>query len=542
MITPFSPQDEFREAAEPYTFVGGCSENARFSHEAWPAPLPLPRRVLPDVPVLDERLIPANLRSRITDVAFRMQASPEAVAIAALVTISSLIGSECRVLPKQFDDWAVCPNLWGALIDYPGKLKSPILKAASVNFLFDLDVIARRNHESQRLDYDAQCAAHEALKSSIKEQMKKCAKSKVQEGGDGVTLESLTEELKKLVPPSEPRLKRYSTQSCTVEAAHELLASNPRGILLLADELVRLFRSWDSQGHEDDRGFFLEAWNGGVPYDHDTISRRNTHCPTVTVSLLGGIQPDKFQKYLMQANESDNDGLVQRLQLAVFPANRTWEWVDRRPDGEAAERVCRLLQKLDTLDYGAIGAEWDPVGQFLFIRFSPAATEVFSEWETQLRTEKIPAETNHLIAEHLSKYPSMMASLALIFCLVRTVGDGLHKATLTEDDARVAVDWCDFLEAHARKIYALIDDGKTASVAALDKAIREGRLNDGFTVRDVYRPQWAGLQSVNLAEHACEMLCTLRRLRKAAVKPSQQGGASTVRFFINPQLFGENAV
>ena len=45
----------------------------------------------------------------------------------------------------------------------------------------------------------------------------------------------------------------------TVEKLRELLKDNPRGLLLIRDELSGLLRSFDKQGREGDREFYLEC-------------------------------------------------------------------------------------------------------------------------------------------------------------------------------------------------------------------------------------------------------------------------------------------
>ncbi len=56
--------------------------------------------------------------------------------------------------------------------------------------------------------------------------------------------------------------KRYIVNDGTVEKLGELLNHNPRGLLLVRDELVGLLRTLDKQGHENDRAFYLESWAG----------------------------------------------------------------------------------------------------------------------------------------------------------------------------------------------------------------------------------------------------------------------------------------
>ena len=48
---------------------------------------------------------------------------------------------------------------------------------------------------------------------------------------------------------------------------------------------------------------------------------------------------------------TDDDGLVQRIQLLVYPdVARRWRNVDRWPDTEAKQRAWEVFQRLDELD------------------------------------------------------------------------------------------------------------------------------------------------------------------------------------------------
>ncbi len=502
----------------------------------WTEPKPLPRRILPDVPVLPEALVPEPLRAGLRDIAWRMQVSLEPVVIATLVTISSLIGASCRVRPKQLDDWGVVVNLWGSVVDYPGTAKTGILNAASTKLLAPLISMARQLYKEGETEHDAHKAVWEAKKTAIKEQMKAAAKPNKQTGLTNESkLESLEQDYRNLVLAEPKPLKRHSTNSTTVQAIQMILADNPRGILVVADELIRLFESWDTPGHEADRKFFLEAWDGGTHFDHDTVSRGNTYVPCNTLSLLGNTTPDGLQKYLVSSNTGNDDGLVQRFQLSVFPSSGQWQWVDQKPDAVAAEQIHELIKRLDILDYSTIGAEFDAGGKFFYLRFSSEATAVFQEWLTELKSEIMPRESNPLIIGHLSKYPSLFASLALIFCIIRTVHNGLSLAVITEQDAEVAAAWCGYLELHARKIYALLDDAKMLAMYALDKKIQDGDVQDGFYARDIRRKGWQHLPAP-LVEYACDALVELDRLKKETVESTKKGGRPTCRYWINPRL------
>ncbi len=59
----------------------------------------------------------------------------------------------------------------------------------------------------------------------------------------------------------------------TVEKLGELLNQNPNGLLLFRDELSGFLRLMDRPGHENDRGFYCEAWNGTGAYTYDRFGR-----------------------------------------------------------------------------------------------------------------------------------------------------------------------------------------------------------------------------------------------------------------------------
>ena len=75
------------------------------------------------------------------------------------------------------------------------------------------------------------------------------------------------------------------------------------------------------------------------------------------------------------------------------------------------------------------------------------------------------------------------------------------------------------------------------SAKALSRHIQRGALNDGFTVRNVYRNNWSLLGSVKEAAEAVEVLVDLGWIR--AVQDKQVNGTDgrpTVRYYINPRL------
>lgn len=261
---------------------------------AWPEPKPIQAALHP-VPAFDpETLLPEALRDWIVDEAERMPCPPDFIAAAALVALGSIIGARCAIKPKLRDDWLIVPNLWGGIVGLPSAKKSPAIGAA----LKPLDRLIARAMEAYRADmeaFEADKVVFEAKKEAIEVRIKAAAKDAKK--GD---LDSLAKELQghRQQAPKEPILRRYKTNDSTVEKLGELLRENPAGLLVLRDELVGLIASWEREGREGDRAFFLEAWNGTASFDTDRIKRGSIFIPNLCASIFGGIQPDKLTAYL----------------------------------------------------------------------------------------------------------------------------------------------------------------------------------------------------------------------------------------------------
>lgn len=128
----------------------------------------------------------------------------------------------------------------------------------------------------------------------------------------------------------------------TVEKLGKILNQNPHGVLLFRDELTGWFRTLDREGHENDRAFYLEAWNGTGSYTYDRIGRGTLYIPAACVSILGGIQPGPLEDYLKATlrGGAGDDGLLQCFQLSVYPDDSlSWKNVDRPPRAIAKQRA-----------------------------------------------------------------------------------------------------------------------------------------------------------------------------------------------------------
>ena len=498
----------------------------------WPPMEPLPDE-LPEVRTFPEALLPTPLRAWAADAAERLQVPPEMIAVPMMVSLAGLVGRTVGIFPKRYDDWIVVPNLWGVIVGRPGVLKSPAVCEA-MRFIKRLAAEAGERHRQAVEAAEIELGTIKAQTAAAERRAVKLAKEKT------VSLDAYREELRQLRDErqaAQPVERRYMMQDATVEKVGELLLANPRGLLLLRDELAAFLRSLDKPGREGDREFYLEAWNGIGAFTVDRIGRGTLHIPALCISIMGTIQPGKLRAYLAAAAEggAGDDGLIQRFQLAVWPdISGDWHNVDRWPNSAARERAWRIHQRLDQLDVAALGATAD-AGEVPALRWAPEAQDLFDEWrgdlEARLRSPQLQAYPTY--EAHLAKYRSLMPALALLRHLVDVVDGSVEPGPVSLDAARTAAAWIEYLDPHARRLYSVeLDPGRTGA-RALAEHIMAGDIVDGHTLREVQRGAWSHLRTAAQVAAAADVLVRLNWLR--IEQPTSSGRPSNV-IRLHPKL------
>lgn len=513
MSDDFNPVLDSLEAAQPIT-------------RGWPKPRPI-KTELPAAPEFNAKaLLPDTLANFVLDEADRMPCAPDYIASALIVSLGSVIGARCGLKPKRRDDWIVTPNLFGGIVGDPSAKKSPALSTVT-RFLDRLEV-----KEAEKLDeamkvYEAEMAAFDAHQSAVKASMKKAASGKGTGNAESMALAMA--EMQNLQPPEKPHERRFKSNDSTVEKLGDLLVNNPQGLLVFRDELIGLLASWEKEGREGDKAFYLEGWNGTSGFNIDRIARGSLHIKNLCLSVFGGIQPELLERYLAGISTSlDNDGRIQRFQVLVYPDGVAWEWRDRYPVKGAREAVRDLFYRLAHFDPVQDGAA--PADDFVKLphfHFDDEAQEIFVAWCTELHTVHIATEQNPLMRQHFGKFEKLFCSIALILHVSEN-GIGPVKAS----SALRAAAWCEYLAGHARRVYGLVEASKVNAARMVGRRIADGKLLDGFTLRDVVRKAWTGVTTSLQAESA---LATLEeRGWIQGEETDNPTGRPTTRYYINP--------
>ena len=490
--------------------------------EAWPEPQALPDGLPPAAP-FDVALLPDRLRPWVEDVAERMQCPPDFVAVPMVAAVGNLIGRRCAIRPQARSDWQEFPNLWGCIVGRPGMMKSPAMSAALAP-VARLEARALEAWASAQADWKADAEIAKARADAHTAEALRALQKNPQAALDRASFS----------PPDleeEPTLRRYTVASATVEALAEKLIENPRGLLVVRDELPGWLSGLDREDAAELRAFLMTGWNGKDGWTFDRIGRGHRRVPAVCLGVIGGAQPGPLGEYLrgaMRGGAAD-DGLLARFGLLVWPeTGGAWRNVDRWADSDAKTQAFAVFDELDQLDPLARGAQQDGDDSPPFLRFAPDALEAFTEWRTGFEAGLRSGELLPALESHLAKYRKLVPALALTFHLSDGHGGpvGLHS-TLR------ALAWAEYLETHARRCYGTAQTGEADAARRIVERIKHGNLPaDGFGSRDVWRPGWSGLTDAKRVAEALELLVELGHL-----EPWQEAtsGRTKTVYVVNPR-------
>ena len=487
--------------------------------DKWPDPLPIQSELPPVQPFCEENL-PVSFRPLVRDVAERMQVPIDYPAVAIVLCLAGAVNRRATIQPKAHDSgWVVVPNLWGGIVAPPGFMKSPVIQAVT-RPLLQIQTEWQREHEEALKDYARENEEWELRRAAWRELFKASAK------GRKAPPERPED------PPEEPTLRRLIVNDATFEALHLTMNQNPAGILVIRDELTGWWSQLDRAGREGERAFCLQAWNGDTGHTIDRIGRGTIRVEACCMSMLGGIQPGRLRSYLVDALEDgpSNDGLIQRFQLLVWPdAGPGWAYVDRAPDAASEQQAACVFRKL---------VELDAENPWRF-QFAPEAQKLFVEWLAELEAKVRGNELHSALTCHLAKYRKLMPALALLFELADwAAGKGRGEA-ISLEHTRQAAAWCEYLESHAKRVYACVVNRQLRAARELAEKIRNRKVGGGglFSCRDVYLKGWSGLDSPEAVKSAAQVLQDAGWVRDVAGESGPLGGRPSNQYAVNPEVW-----
>jgi hypothetical protein len=362
------------------------------------------------VPAFPLDILPPAAHDFVTTRSVVMGCDPSALAMAVLSAFSGALDHRFVLKMMRHGDWSERPRLWVLIVGDPSVKKTPMFNAA-LRPLEQYQNHLWQRFEAEKRDYEAAMAAYAAVKAA----------------GDKAAKE-----------PTQPLPPlRLVVWDITVEKLADFLGrSSGRGLLGKRDEIAGWIGSMEkyggsAKGAGADRALWLQAWDGG-PYSVDRISRGETYIQNLSVSLIGGIQPNR----LRELHGLTSDGLLQRFIPVMAGLSRLA--LDQQSDAEKYDLLVRELffakpQRLIMTD---------------------AALEVMEALRRELHDlEQVSGGLADGLQSFVGKLPGYAGSLALILHMAHDPNEGgLHavEADIVKNVQRLILD---FILPHAFEFY-----------------------------------------------------------------------------------------
>jgi putative DNA primase/helicase len=393
---------------------------------------------LPAAPPFPTGAMPEGCRRLIVEGAAAIGCPPDFIALAMLAVLASAIGNS-RVLRLK-RGWEEGAAIYAAIVADPGEKKTPALKVA-------LEPAKR-----------AQAALKEEYHRNEDEHKRELREYEVDKKDAGKAGEPAPP------PPQPPTMERTVVEDTTVERLAGIQAENPRGVVVIRDELSGWARAMDQYkqgGRGADRQFWLSAWSNS----YVSVDRKSQPHPLIVgrpfVALFGAIQPS----ILPELGDGREDGLLDRFMFA-YPDAELSGWSDAEISEQAESSYASLYGKLRDLympadEYG----DPDPIR----IHFSPDAKAAMIDAINGHRREMYAPGFPARLKGPWSKLEAYFARLILILATARAVDTGVAERVETSD-VLAAVVLLDYFKGHARRVYVGLHGDDPDDLLAADMA------------------------------------------------------------------------
>lgn len=366
-------------------------------------PAPATRRDPP--PPFPVEIFPPTIATFVQAGATAFGIPPDFIAIPLLGFAAGVIGN-LRALELK-TGWTERAILWTGVVGRPGTGKSPGMDYA------------------QRLIHDLQQRAWTTYQTEL-------------DAWKGSQGEGKTGRLAARVREDEPTLESFYSTDATIEALGPIVTTSP-GVCLVRDELLGWVRAHDAYRQAGDRQTWLSLWSGSA-IKIDRKTGPPAFIPAPSVSVTGGLQPDRLPDLRDSANR--DDGFIDRLLLG-WPEAPATRWTDAVVDPAVVRDAQRLFALLRNRADGTRR-------QVSLTRFDARARARFIAWHDA--NADLTSGAVGLAAGWAAKYPRHAARLALVLHALHHPDAPLEPTTVEITDGAIAA--IEYFRAHLPAILA----------------------------------------------------------------------------------------
>ena len=447
-------------------------------------------------------VLPEPVRSYVQRVSDAIGCDPSYVAVPMLPALSSAIGNTRQIQLKR--GWWEPAVLWGAVVGDSGTMKSPAVDAATRQ-IKRRQARAMEEHRQAMEVYESAQEEHKLALEDWKKTGRKRGDPKPEE-------------------PQQPVCRRLYCSDVTVEALADRLYENPRGLLLVRDELAGWIRSFDQYkgGQGADTAHWLTMHGArDLMVDRKTGDRKTIFVPRAAICICGSIQPEILARALGQ--EHIVDGLAARL-LVTMPPGRRKRWSEAEIDDQIDGRIDELLARLYTLESGTDeNGHPEPVTMGMTASGKAAWIKFFEEHAAD------QVEATGERAAMLSKIEGAAARLALVVHLVRWAADDTTLADpdrVDEVSVNAGVTMARWFAHEAERVCAVLHETNEdkESRQIIELVVRKGGR---ITATELRQSMRRFRDSTEEAEQALDELVKAGIGTWGQVDPGSRGGRPT---------------
>ncbi len=403
------------------------------------------------VPHFPVEVFPGDFRNFVVDVARTMSCPTDFPGVFGLAVMSGGIGTARAVEIKE--NWTELPILFTGVVAPPASKKSPAFSLA-MKPIFEIQHQLKKVYDNEMIDFNEEVV----LAGNPKHH-------------------NIT----------RPSMRRNYINDFTFEALAKILKYNPKGILMGMDELAGWVKSMDQyrSGKGSDKEKWLSIWSGS-PIIADRASwDEPVIIPRTFVSVTGGIQPDRISLL----NSKEQDGFFSRL-LLVYPEPVRDEWTEEVVSKQVMEKY---ITRYNTLFELSSEYDLEKGHRPKVLPFTPKAREYFIHF-FYTNLGDVEREFHPILKATFKKMEAYAARFALIIQLLFDA----DSSEIHENSMEGGVVLAEYFKAHARKIYALLQNEKVDG--RIHHALERIKSRGGeISLRDCYTAKVAGCKNKTAA-------------------------------------------
>jgi hypothetical protein len=409
----------------------------------WGPVIPLPK--MPPVPPFPVHVFHRKIAAYWEAAAAALSVPIDYVAVPGLTLLGAAVGRSRAVSVKS--SYSAMPCFWSAVLAPPGSLKSPSLNIARAPLMRAEAKWIDQHREAVGI-FDVEMDRYNLAMKTWK-------------------ADCIGE------PPAKPRrptLRQATLDDATVEAVGKILNDNPRGVVMVKDELIAFVKALNQYRKGADREFYLSAWAGAPT----KVSRSGKHeegplfIPHPFIGITGMMCPDLFAELRGENHRgtANADGFLDRFLLSFpDPPRAVAESYETIPPEVEAGYVEVFL---DLLGMDLVSEADSPTStrhRPFFISLSHAGQLAWTEF-TGLMAEKMNAmDEFDPFKGVLSKIRGYGARFsALLWCCGRACGDIEQDRLIEPEIITGAHELTHYFEKHAARCWGRGWDDATTRV------------------------------------------------------------------------------